>query len=70
MNGKRLVQLLGDMWEELWFFPQDTSDEEIQRLFKEYRDSDYETFEEYIESLGDYAALAERVFVDEIIIEN
>ena len=45
MENKRLVQILGDMWEELWLFPIDMSDEEIKQAFDRYRDSDYETFE-------------------------
>ena len=49
MNNKRLVQILGDMWEELWYFPQDVTDEQIKESFQRYRDSDYETFEEYLD---------------------
>ena len=65
----RLIQILGDMWEELWYFPVEVSDEQIQKLFNKYRDSDYETFEEYMENESDIKA--KRVFVDaEIIIEN
>ena len=57
------------MWEELWYFPSNVTDKQIQKLFKQYRDSDYETFEEYMENESDIKA--ERVFVDrEIIIED
>jgi len=66
---KNLIQILGDMWEELWYFPSNVTDKQIQKLFKQYRDSDYETFEEYMENESDIKA--ERVFVDrEIIIED
>jgi len=67
MNNKRLVQILGDMWEELWYFPQDVTDEQIKESFQRYRDSDYETFEEYLDEENPQMD-GERVFVDEILI--
>jgi hypothetical protein len=69
MNNKRLVQILGDMWEELWYFPQDVTDEQIKESFQRYRDSDYETFEEYLDEENPQMD-GERVFVDEIIITD
>jgi hypothetical protein len=69
MENKRLVQILGDMWEELWLFPIDMSDEEIKQAFDRYRDSDYETFEEYIDNENPQLD-GERLFVDsEIIVD-
>lgn len=69
MNNKRLVQILGDMWEELWYFPQDVTDEQIKESFQRYRDSDYETFEEYLDEENPQMD-GERVFVDEILITD
>lgn len=66
-ENKRLVQLLGDMWEELWLFPKDLSDAEIKEAFSKYKDSEYETFEDYIDKENPQLG-GERVFVDEIII--
>lgn len=63
----RLVQLLGAT-EELWYFPDDVTDEGIQKLWKDYMDTDFDSFEEYIESLGELAAVAERTYVDEIYV--
>lgn len=69
MKEKRLIQILGDMWEELWLFPKDITDEQIKEEFNKYRDSDYETFEEYIEESGNILQ-GERIFVDsEIIVD-
>ena len=68
MESKRLVQILGDGWEELWFFPSDLSDEEIQESFNMYKDSEYESFEEYVDEENPQLG-GERVFVDEIIVE-
>lgn len=69
MNEKRLVQILGDMFEELWLFPIDLSDEEIKAAFDRYRDSDYETFEEYIDEENPQLD-GERIFIDsEIIVD-
>ena len=33
MENKKLVQILGDAWEELWLFPKDLSDAEILQNF-------------------------------------
>lgn len=63
----RLVQLLGST-EELWYFPDDVTDEDIQKLWKDYIDTDFDSFEEYIESLGDLAAVANRTYVDEVYV--
>lgn len=71
----RLVQLMGDNVEELWHFPDETTDEQIEQLYKDYLateeddDSpDFDSFEEYLDSLGEWAAVTERVFVDEIYV--
>lgn len=69
MENKRLVQILGDACEELWLFPIDVSDEEIKQVFNRYRNSDYETFEEYIDDENSQLD-GERLFVDsEIIVD-
>jgi hypothetical protein len=69
MENKRLVQILGDMWDELWLFPIDMSDEEIKQSFDRYKDSDYETFEEYIDNENPQLD-GKRLFVDsEIIVD-
>ena len=69
MKKKRLIQILGDMWEELWLFPHHVTDEQIKEAFDEYRDSEYETFEEYLEE-SESELEGERIFVDtEIIVD-
>lgn len=70
--SRRLIQLLGST-EELWYFPADTKDEEIIKLYEDFEEQleengQYETFEEWIEHHGKWAAVAERVFVDEIYV--
>lgn len=63
----RLIQLLGDGIEELYTFDNDVTDEEIKQFYKQYKESDSEDFEEYLNEVlfidGD------RVFVDEIYVD-
>lgn len=66
----RLVQIYDEDREELWNFPDSTSDKQIQnwyidyiRLIDEYMDS----FEQYMEEKHPEID-CERVFVDEIFI--
>lgn len=73
----RLIQLMGDGIEELYHFPDDVTNEEIKKLYKEWeqftaeesiRDNgEYSTFEEY---LDEYAPQMQsiRLFVDEIYV--
>ena len=74
----RIVQLMGnDGFEELYNFPHDVKDEEIQMLYKEWEgftseeslkdNSDYTTFEEYLEEYAPQMN-TERLFVDEIYV--
>lgn len=73
----RLVQLLGDGIEELWEFPDDVTDEEIQKLYKEWEwftaeeslkdNNKYTTFEEYLDEYAPQVQ-GERKFVDEIYV--
>lgn len=66
-KNMRLIQLLGDGIEELWEFASGVQDHEIQKLYKEYEKSEFESFEEFIEE--NYSNLnCNRVFVDEINI--
>ena len=66
--AKRLVQLLGDGIEELWYFPEDVTDEQIQKIYKDWENNDdYDSFEEYLEEYIPQMD-AERVFVDEIYV--
>lgn len=65
---KRLVQLLGDLTEELWYFPLEIKDEDIQMFYKMYEEQeDIDMFEEYMEE-NHPDIDCERVFVDEIYI--
>lgn len=68
MKNKRIVLISGDMWEEFWLFPKNLSDAEIKKAFERYIDSDYETFEEFI-NVENPQLDGKRVFVDEIIID-
>lgn len=73
----RYIQLLGDDIEELYTFPNDVTDEEIQKLYKEWEwftanesfkdNNEYTTFEEYLEEYVPQMN-AERIFVDQIIV--
>jgi len=75
--SRRLIQLLGDGVEELYYFPEDVTDEEIQKLYKEWDwftaeesskdNNEYTTFEEYLEEYAPQMD-AERVFVDEVYV--
>lgn len=73
---KRMVQLLGDGFEELWYFPQETTDEQIQKLYSDWlkfdlenneEENEIQTFEDYIDHIGTWEE-AERVFIDEIYV--
>ena len=64
----RLIQLLGEGIEELWEFPNDVTDEDIQKLYKEYEDNDeYDLFEEYLDEYAPQMQ-GERKFVDEVYV--
>ena len=68
--NKRLVQLLGDGVEELWYFPTDVTDKEIKLLYKEYEDAEedeYDSFDEYLDEVCPQMQ-GERIFVDEIYV--
>ena len=75
--SKRLVQLLGDGFEELWYFPEETTDQEIQKLYSDWlkfdmenwdkEENEIQTFEDYVDHIG-IQKEAERVFVDEIYV--
>jgi len=73
----RLIQLIGDGLEELWNFPDDVTDEEIIKLYREWNsftaeeglkdNNEYTTFEEYLDEYAPQMQ-AERIYVDEIYI--
>jgi len=57
---------MGDGIEELYNFDDEITDEQIQEWYKQYQDSDSESFEEF---LNDVCLIdADRVFVDEIYV--
>lgn len=67
----RLIQLMGENVEELWNFPDETTDEQIKSWYKEYEDDTCEHNEENFESFMEnrYPELdCERLFVDEIYV--
>jgi len=66
--SERLIQLLSEGVEELWSFPKDITDEQVKELWEEYKLSDEESFEDYIDTLPEYSK-AERLFVDEIYVD-
>lgn len=64
----RLVQLLGDGIEELYNVPDEITDEKIEELWTEYKNSEFEEFEEFLNE--NYIDLfIERMFVDEIYVK-
>lgn len=73
----RLIQLMGDGVEELYNFPDDVTNEEIKKLYKEWRqftaeesirdNGEYSTFEEYLDEYSPQMQ-AIRLFVDEIYV--
>lgn len=73
----RLVQLLGDGIEELYNFPDDVTDEQIQKLYRDWiwfaaeesikNGDEYYTFEEYLDKYAPQVQ-GERLFVDEIYV--
>ena len=63
----RTVQLMGDGVEELWVFSDFVEDEQIQDWYKDYVNSNYESFEEYMEEVNPLQ-VCERLFVDEIYV--
>lgn len=63
----RLVQILGECIEELWEFDEDIKDEQITEFYKEYQESEYELFDEFMEEQHPEVQ-AERKFVDEVYI--
>lgn len=65
--SERLIQLLGEGVEELWSFPVGITDEQIEKLYQEYKLSDEESFEDYIDTLHEFSK-AERLYVDEIYV--
>ncbi len=68
----RLIQLMGDNIEELWNFPDEVTDEQIETWCKEYLNQDSE--DEYYDSLDEFMDKkypevdCNRVFVDEIYL--
>ncbi len=65
---KTLYQIMGDGIEELWYFPNDVTTEEIKEVYSHYnKQGDYDTFEEYLEQYNPQMD-AERVFVNEIYV--
>lgn len=65
---KRLVQLLGNEVEMLWYFPIEVEDEDIQMFYHNYeKQEDIDLFEEYMEE-NHPDINCERVFVDEVYV--
>lgn len=68
MTGK-LIQFINRDGEneELWWIDDECDIDSLEDFYKEYEDTDYDSFEEFMEALYiDYPA--ERVFVEEINI--
>lgn len=68
----RLIQLTENIDGEsigLYTFPDNTDDKEIKELYKDYVDSQYDSFEEYLENHSTYALNTERIFLDEIYVD-
>lgn len=59
---------MGDLIEELWYFPSDVTEEEIRNAYKDYQYSEYDSFEDYINEFNPKLE-EERVFVNEIYID-
>lgn len=73
----RLIQLIGDGIEELYYFPDDIEDDEIIALYKKWEwftseeslkeEGEYSDFEDYL-AVTTPEMKVERVFVDEIYV--
>ncbi len=63
----RLVQLLGEGVEELWEFPDDFTDNQIKESYTDYKNSEYDSFEEYIDNYNPQLG-GIRKFVDEVYV--
>ena len=62
---KKLVNILGDGVEELWYFPTDIDNETIKGFYKLYLKTTHDSFEDFMEEFNQHID-CERVFCDEI----
>jgi hypothetical protein len=67
----RLVQILGENVEELWYFPDEISNDQLKSWYEEYEENTFdhneESFEDFMENK--YSEIeCNRVFVDEIYV--
>ena len=63
----KTVQIIADGFEGLFNFNSKTTDREIKSFYKEFEESEYDDFEDFMnDTYSD--TLCERIFVDEIYI--
>jgi len=67
----RLVQILGENVEELWYFPDEISNDQLKSWYEEYEENTFDHNEESFEDFmgNKYSEIeCNRVFVDEIYV--
>jgi hypothetical protein len=64
---KKLVNLIGDGVEELWYFPTNIDNDVIKGFYKQYLKTTHDSFEEFMQEFNQHIE-CERVFCDEIYI--
>lgn len=62
-----LYQLIGNDIKELWYFPIEVSESDIREAYRNYKQSDYDSFEDYIDEYNPQLD-GERVFVEEVYV--
>ena len=63
----RTVQIIADDFEGLYQVDNTFTDKQIKSLYKEFEESDYSDFEEYVNEIYSDKKF-ERIFVDEVYV--
>lgn len=63
----RTVQIIADDFEALFLIDDNLTDEEVKTFYKEFEESDYDDFEEYVNEIYSDKKF-ERIFVDELYV--
>ena len=63
----RIVQIISDGFEGLYQVDNTFTDKQIKSLHKEFEESDYDDFEEYVNEIYSDKKF-ERIFVDEVYV--
>lgn len=65
--AEKLVNIIGDGVEELWYFPEEIDDDTIKGFYKQYLKTTHDSFEDFMQEFNQHIECA-RVFYDEIYI--